>query len=263
MIFQRTVALGMLECISQTADTNPLPLSVFGNPDAWTMRELDDSGIWVGRWDTFSVVAFRGTQKWDVAEWIRNGDFRKTPYGVHEGFARSSALSGAAALEMLKSVGCSPQSHVYITGHSAGAAEAKLFAETFRTSKRRMWNVPIYCFGCPRVGNAEWALWYNTNFGDRTFNVVLSNDLVPRLPPWRLGFRHAGRAVYIDRNHKIHPDARPSRYWKDRLAVRLHDILRPGLSGLRMHGRDAYYRALLGIEQKAAKGTKEVQVAHA
>jgi hypothetical protein len=50
--------------------------------------------------------------------------------------------------------------------------------------------------GEPRVGNPEFANWFNT-FPIQVIRVVNQNDLTPHLPPRWAGFQHHEQEVYI------------------------------------------------------------------
>jgi len=71
-------------------------------------------------------------------------------------------------------------------------------------------NVRLYTFGAPRVGNSEFARYFDA-FGMEAFRVVNGADIVPRLPRHGtaagavLDYEHVGRTVLIDENGTI-PD---------------------------------------------------------
>jgi hypothetical protein len=102
-----------------------------------------------------------------------------------------------------------------ITGHSLGGALAVLCAHILQAEG---WTVhSVYTFGQPRVGDRAFAAAYNglkagqasslsfetdrpdacPTLGSQTFRLVNENDIVPRLPGWVLGYRHAGQHEFI------------------------------------------------------------------
>jgi predicted lipase len=134
--------------------------------------------------DDVAVLVFRGTS--DLRDWLINVRVAPTswPEGgrVHDGFARALQL-------VFEEVGAELQRLMVptiVTGHSLGGALATLAASChpFRAA---------YTFGAPRVGDAEF--W--TTLRCPLHRVVNGRDLVPRLPPHRLGYVHGGSLQLI------------------------------------------------------------------
>ncbi len=51
----------------------------------------------------------------------------------------------------------------------------------------------VYTFGMPRVGGKQFAGEYNpSSLGAITYRLVHGDDIVPRVPPPELGYRHVG-----------------------------------------------------------------------
>jgi len=48
----------------------------------------------------------------------------------------------------------------------------------------------VYTFGQPRVGNSQFAAFYD-NLVPQTFRIINYADLVVHLPPAKFGFRHS------------------------------------------------------------------------
>jgi hypothetical protein len=94
-----------------------------------------------------------------------------------------------------------------LTGHSLGGALAVL-AGYFLAEQ----NYPvhsIYTYGQPRAGDAAFAADFEVLCGGKTYRVVNQNDLVPRLPGWLLGYRHAGQLQFLTAFGQLVPDAPP------------------------------------------------------
>jgi triacylglycerol lipase len=159
-----------------------------------------DTHVTVTRYDDCTVLAFRGTR--DLANWLTDAEFFRAsiPAGqVHRGFlaAANSVLPLIkAALPPPQASSPKPQAvPLILTGHSLGGALAVLCGYFLAEE-----NYPIhsvYTFGQPRVGNAAFARHYSELLGNRTCRVINQNDLVPRLPGWLLGYRHAGQAQFL------------------------------------------------------------------
>jgi hypothetical protein len=80
------------------------------------------------------------------------------------------------------------------TGHSLGGALATLAAAIFQPAC-------LITFGAPRVGDAAFGA---TMSGVESRRYVGCCDMIARVPPELLGFRHCGELRYIDRNGVIH-----------------------------------------------------------
>lgn len=137
---------------------------------------------------------------------------------------------------------------VDIGGHSRGAVLSALLAFHLVTAlsargiSAKIGNVHL--FGCPRIGNAEWAAAYNRAVPN-TWRVVNVCDLVPMTPPVWHGWRHVGRLVYIARDNTLREGSGAYAFslW-DRLFAALNDLGRPGLKLKRAHHVTEYVDAL-------------------
>lgn len=171
------------------------------------------------------VLAIRGTSNgvewWDDANAIVKTDFKIQGCGqVGKGFARIydtleviECQTGAAAIAPQRSlrvvggfaaqvsnlimrragpsaraVGMPPTASIQVTGHSLGAALATLYAmENAQTNPIKK---PLLCtFASPLVGDTDFANAFN-RLGLISWRIVNEPDLVPKLPPEVLGFRH-------------------------------------------------------------------------
>ena len=85
---------------------------------------------------------------------------------------------------------------VYMTGHSLGAAMATI-------SSTRYVPEELFTFGSPRVGGPRFI----KNVKCPHYRFMNNNDIVCRIPPAWLGFRHHGEMIYFDRfgNHAPKP----------------------------------------------------------
>jgi hypothetical protein len=144
------------------------------------------------------IVAFRGTRSLrNFVTDIRARRVALTAGGprqaeVHEGFqwALNSVYDALhSSVEQLAGGPSSPR--LWITGHSLGAALAKLFAIRCKSA-----IAGVYTFGEPRVGNAAFRDYYNALLKSCTFRVVDGEDFITRIP-WLLGaYRHSGTEVF-------------------------------------------------------------------
>lgn len=160
------------------------------------------------------ILCFRGTEPRNAINWLTDASVHVEPVPglgyVHGGFYRNvvfiwhrieAAINEAIAGSRLRDGGeerLRPLEHLYITGHSLGAAmavvaAAKIFdSERYHEWTRRLRG--IYTYGQPMVGDAEFARVAGQRFGGMLFRHVYDLDLVPRLPPITTGrFVHFGQ----------------------------------------------------------------------
>lgn len=139
-----------------------------------------------------TFVVFPGTDS--IADWRTDLEAGKRDWimggRAHVGFCR--ALESVMDEVVFAMAG---SSRVIVCGHSLGGALAMLCASS-------LWYEGIvvdavYTFGQPRVGNGGFARGYNANLHDETFRIVNQHDPVPYLPPWLMGYRHAGTEVFL------------------------------------------------------------------
>ncbi len=157
--------------------------------------------------DNLAVVSFRGTDKDDPTDLAH--DFNVWPErwkvsgSVHTGFADALAQVEPDLVGALQSLKCK----TLFTGHSLGAAMATLLASLRKPDA-------LYTFGSPRVGDADFV---STLKGVDNHRYVDCCDAVARVPPEFMGYRHAGKPYYIDRNRKVKFDPKDSFVEDDQL----------------------------------------------
>jgi Lipase (class 3) len=132
-----------------------------------------------------TLVVFSGTDALRLANWITDFNARLSPAGLHRGF---EAAVDTVWPRLLDIIGRSGKCPLFFAGHSLGAALAVLAAE--RAAAEGHLARGVYAFGMPRVGGAEFAARYP--LADTTYRLVHGEDIVPSVPPSKLGFRHVG-----------------------------------------------------------------------
>lgn len=187
-----------------------------------------------------TVIAFRGTQQRCWRDWMTDLKLRMVPGcggRVHRGFLE--ALDQIWDEVMMELAKCHrSQQALWITGHSLGGALATLAASRLQQSVNS-----VYTFGSPRVGDHQFCDRFESFLGDRTFRVVNDEDLVTRVPPRALGYRHVGAVLYFDQAGILRQDGQDWRKFLDTVQVRLDDLFEPG-EGLRDHDMGQYLKLL-------------------
>lgn len=82
---------------------------------------------------------------------------------------------------------------IYVTGHSLGGALSLLAAPEI---KKTFGHADLtYAYGCPRVGNSNFAKFIEEMNGLRIIHYA---DIVVHLPPSNMGFNHGFNQVWYD-----------------------------------------------------------------
>jgi triacylglycerol lipase len=88
---------------------------------------------------------------------------------------------------------------LWIAGHSLGGAMATICASRCKLSHIQTNPIELYTFGSPRVGNNRYVN-YSVVVHIRWVN---NNDIVTRVPPNWMGYRHTGEEMYLNAYGKI------------------------------------------------------------
>jgi len=137
-------------------------------------------------------------------EWYTNTDFisKRVTIGpavkvtVHEGFyyvfnSAGDTLTTSIASIAHKLPGGKAKGLV-VTGHSLGAALATLFplsiyaSDWFKSSG--LGGMNVYALATPRAGKQNFVDAYGAVTALETFNIQNTEDIVPKVPPEKLGF---------------------------------------------------------------------------
>ena len=158
--------------------------------------------------DKVTLIAFRGSER-DLDDWDNNidtglvpGPFRQGER-IHRGFSTGLKTVIDELEERVKKLG-KPGAPLMLTGHSLGGALATLLAAKLYASGRAPHSV--YTFGSPRVGCRTFRNIYEDRDDERTFRVVNRHDIVARIPPRLLRYRHVGLLRYLDADGELHDD---------------------------------------------------------
>jgi hypothetical protein len=176
------------------------------------------------------VIAFSGTDPLIVAHWITDFDFALNGEGIHRGFGVALDAVWPVIARVPSTDG--PVKNLLVVGHSLGGALAVLCAGRALKDLGIKADA-VYTFGQPRTGNALFAEDFNAVLGKRTYRLVHGQDIVPTVPPARLGFAHVGRYLACERHGRFDASrlsASPSD--EPPFAAQLLDGLKAGLRQL-------------------------------
>jgi triacylglycerol lipase len=145
------------------------------------------------------VLACRGTQlsEWNDIQADANatmavvGSLGK----VHSGFNREVD----DLWPVLESLIRDDTQPVWFCGHSLGGAMATICAYRCKTSAVTSNPQQLHTFGSPRVGCRRYIRHAEVTH----YRWVHNNDVVTRVPPAWMGYRHCGNEVYLDRFGRI------------------------------------------------------------
>ena len=145
------------------------------------------------------VVVFRGTEPDEWNDVKANFDVTKavaeTVGWVHRGF-KYEVDDLWPRLEQVLVSNCRT---LWFTGHSLGGAIATICAGRCKLSAIRSNPRALFTYGAPRVGNKRYVNYVKLEF----YRWVNNNDIVPRVPPVWLGYRHSGQELYLGAKGQI------------------------------------------------------------
>ncbi|KAJ2602944.1 hypothetical protein GGF40_000384 [Coemansia sp. RSA 1286] len=150
---------------------------------------LSDGLLAVHSKDREIVVAWAGTHRYRAL--ITDMSVLTLPYipgaamGVHGGFLDSvQGIIDNVQQHLERLIADYPDYMVIFTGHSKGGAEAALSAlELVRKIEGIKSRVRVWTFGEPRLGDIEFAEFYNQQLGSVTYRVTSAADPVVAMPP--------------------------------------------------------------------------------
>lgn len=156
------------------------------------------------------IVAFRGSRtikNWlynlyiskRTAPWKLNCFGIKTPK-VHQGFLLAyESVNPAIFATIRRLVRQYPRYTIHVTGHSLGGALATICAMELNDMLSFRTHVRFTTFQTPRIGNEAFTRLVYYHFPDPYDRIRVTNgrDIVMRLPPYFMGFRHAAMELFI------------------------------------------------------------------
>ncbi|MEL6105838.1 MAG: lipase family protein [Planctomycetota bacterium] len=172
--------------------------SLAGFPDV-TFYDRDGSQAFRFRNDFDCVIGCRGTEptEWNDIKADANAAsvVSETVGRVHRGFKKEVD----DLWPMIETALMDNEQPLYFCGHSLGGAMATICAGRCLLSHIPSSPIELFTYGSPRVGNKR----YINHAKIDHYRYVNNNDIVTRVPPAFLGYRHCGSEVYLDRNGRI------------------------------------------------------------
>lgn len=147
------------------------------------------------------IVAFAGTDPLNLLNWISDFYLGRSGADAHEGFVDAA---DAVWKDVRAAIEASMRDDraLFIAGHSLGAAIALVIADRARR-ELELRRAEVYVYGSPRVGRADFVSRYDSTFGKTTYRLVHGRDIVPTVPPAKLGFHHVGRLLQCESGQKF------------------------------------------------------------
>jgi triacylglycerol lipase len=146
-----------------------------------------------------AVVTCRGTQPDDWNDVRADLDLRtvvaETVGWVHRGFKREVDDLWPRLEQAL----VNNTRTLWFAGHSLGGAMAAICAGRCKLSYISSNPRALFTFGSPRIGNRRYVNYVQIE----AYRWVNNNDIVVRVPPAWMGFRHKGQEVYLNAYGKI------------------------------------------------------------
>ena len=152
-------------------------------------------------------VAYRGTSSY--SNWMSDLEVKQIPYAtypecnckIHTGFYQSALNVKSQTVDALMALTKKyPNYSVVITGHSYGAAVAQIMAMELLTLD---YEVDVYNYGQPRVGNQKYADFVNVKLNSY-WRFTHNRDIVPHLPPTEgFDYYHSCGEVFENEKHQL------------------------------------------------------------
>lgn len=195
------------------------------------------------------VVVCRGTEpnEWNdiKADADAVSTVAETAGRVHRGFKREVDDLWPRLERALKD----NEKPLWFAGHSLGGAMATICAGRCKLAEIPSNPEAIYSFGSPRVGNNRYINFVKVDH----YRWVNNNDIVTRVPPRWMGYRHCGRELYFNAFGKLR-EYRPLRRFRDRWYGFFLSLKKWQIDHLADHSMARYIQYIRGAIEEEKKG---------
>jgi triacylglycerol lipase len=172
--------------------------AAIGFPEA-QLFDNDGSQAFRFRNDHDVVLTCRGTEPTEWNDLKADANAIMAALGalgnVHSGFNREVDDLWPLMEDLLRQ----SDQPVWFCGHSLGGAMATICMYRCKVSSIVRDPQELHTFGSPRVGCKKWIRHANVTH----YRWVHNNDVVTRVPPVFMGYRHCGNEIYLDRHGRI------------------------------------------------------------
>lgn len=255
---ERALVLAELSMISYNDETEARRAAeAIGFADA-ELFDNDGSQAYRFRNEHDCVVTCRGTEpdEWNDLKADANASMAvlEAVGKVHSGFNREVD----DLWPLMENVLRGSDQPVWFCGHSLGGAMATICAYRCKQSSLTADPRELHTFGSPRVGCKR----YIRQALLEHYRWVNNNDIVTRVPPPWMGYRHGGDEIYLDRNGNIRRLTGVLRS-RDRWRGLLKGLARWQLDPLADHSVHLYvqhiWKATKAEARGVSRGESEVQ----
>ena len=196
---RRSLAMAELAMIAYNDEAEATRAAhAIGFPEA-RLLDRDGSQAYLFRNQHDVVFAYRGTEPTEWNDIQADASATMAVVGtlgrVHSGFNREVDDLWPLLEELLRS----SSQPVWFCGHSLGAAMATICAYRCLASSIVRDPQELHTFGSPRVGCKRYIRHAEVDH----YRWVHNNDIVTRVPPAWMGYRHGGNEIYLDRYGRI------------------------------------------------------------
>ena len=230
------------------------------NIQKWRFEKFDffearGSEVFVAGDDEKIIVSFRGTEPDRLRDWLTDVDIALVNGlggRVHNGFYEGVARIWPGLRERITAFQDNtdrPQA-LWFTGHSLSAALATIAVAKLRFEEDKP-VYGLYTFGHPRTGDQDFARSSNSDTMTGTYRFVNNNEVVTRVPPRALNYRHVGKMIYFTSEKTMETDIGFWAQFLDRVKGRIDDLGELGPDGISDHDMSTY----VGLVRMHAKST--------
>lgn len=243
-------------------DTFALNVEAFGLQSQFLRHTASGTEAYIAFDSHAVIVAFRGTEK-NASDFLTDARIKLVPWPhwqesaptpqVHTGFCHGVDAIWPELNQRLLDIRQDNKQSIWFTGHSLGGALAMLSAARLAAEglvdptsheTHAVTVNGVYTYGQPRVGDQRFADGYQARLGDRTFRYVNNRDIVARVPPRALGFRHAGELRYFDGFGRLHDDPGWWLRFLDTVPVSVDQLKDRGAESVADHSMNGYVELL-------------------
>lgn len=146
--------------------------------------------------------------------------------------------------------------NVWFTGHSLGAAMATICASRCKVAESFPDPIGLFTYGSPRVGNKKYVSYSRINH----CRWVNNNDLVTRVPPASLTYRHTGQEYYLNTYGKLRKLTQYQRA-KDRMRGFIDGIKKGRIDFFSDHLITNYLQGIYGVLQQQSQASASIDAA--